>query len=153
LHINHEEDDMDQDAIERSIDIDAPPERVWDLISIPGWWINEGEYREHVIEHVDGIDLVTDPVHGVFAIVTQKLDAPRYAAFRWLDDRDHRSPDAPGTTTEFWIDDRENGVTLRVRESGFMSLGKSQEEVRKRIDDNTEGWAKELEVARKHCTS
>ena len=30
------------DRIDRSIEIDAPAERVWDLVTRPGWWINEG---------------------------------------------------------------------------------------------------------------
>lgn len=31
------------DRIDRSIDIDAPAGRVWDLVARPGWWINEGD--------------------------------------------------------------------------------------------------------------
>lgn len=142
---------MEQDAIERSIDIDAPAERVWTLVSEPGWWINEGAYRPHEIEHRDGVDFVTDVKHGTFPIVTQKLDPPHYASFRWLERDSDR--DGPGTTTEFWIDQRDGGVTLRVRESGFASLDKSAQEVRKHIDENTEGWKIELGVAKKHIES
>jgi uncharacterized protein YndB with AHSA1/START domain len=28
-----------QDTIERSITISAPLERVWDLVTEPGWWV------------------------------------------------------------------------------------------------------------------
>jgi uncharacterized protein YndB with AHSA1/START domain len=143
---------MDQDAIERSIDIDAPAERVWTLVSEPGWWINEGSYRPHDIEHRDGIDLVTDETHGTFPIVTQKADPPHYVAFRWLE-QGGTDANGPGTTTEFWIDERAGGVTLRVRESGFDSLNKSAQELRKHIDENTEGWKQELAVAKKHVES
>ena len=148
---------MDQDAIERSIDIDAPAERVWTLVSEPGWWINEGAYRPHEIEHRDGVDLVTDEEHGTFPIVIQKLDPPHYAAFRWLerwvDDGGNVDTSGPGTTTEFWIDQRDGGVTLRVRESGFASLDKSAQELRKHIDENSKGWEIELGVAKKHVES
>ena len=143
---------MDQDVIERSIDIDAPAERVWTLVCEPGWWINEGAYRPHEIEHRDGIDHVTDEKWGTFPILTQKLDPPHYAAFRWME-QGATDQDGPGTTTEFWIDERAGGVTLRVRESGFESLDKSAQERRRHIDENTEGWEKELTVAKKHVES
>ncbi len=138
---------MDQDAIERSIDIDAPAERVWTLVSEPGWWIGEGAVRPHEVEHRDGVDYVIDAAHGTYPIITQKLDPPHYASFRWLE-RDSE-PDGPGTTTEFWIDQRDGGVTLRVRESDFASLGKTGQELRAAIDENTEGWAFELNLAKK----
>ena len=138
---------MDQDAIERTIDIDAPAERVWTLVSEPGWWIGEGAIRPHEIEHRDGVDFVIDEDHGTFPIITQKLDPPHYAAFRWLEQDSDK--DGPGTTTEFWIDEREGGVTLKVRESGFASLTKSAQDLRAQIDENTKGWKFELELAKK----
>ena len=87
-------------------------------------------------------DIVHDPVHGAFPIRTERLDPPRYAAFRWMADREDRSGEGPSTLTEFWIDENESGsgVTLRVSESGFSTLDISAEEQRKRIDENTEGW-------------
>ena len=143
---------MQQDAIEKSIDIDAPAERVWTLVSEPGWWINEGAYRPHQIEHRDGVDHVTDEKWGTFPIVTQKLDPPHYAAFRWLE-QGESDANGPGTTTEFWIEERAGGVTLRVRESGFASLDKPAQELRAQIDRNTEGWEQELGAAKKHVES
>lgn len=142
---------MDQDAIERSIDIDAPAERVWTLVSEPGWWIGEGAVHPHDIEHRDGVDFVTDEEHGTFPIITQKLDPPHYAAFRWLEQDSDAT--GPGTTTEFWIDQRDGGVTLRVRESGFSSLDMSAEERRRQMDENTEGWKMELALAKKQIES
>lgn len=136
------------DRIERQIEIDAPAERVWALVSQPGWWINDGEIVDHKIERVGDVDVVHDPTHGEFKLRTEKLDPPRYAAFRWI----AREPDQAGneasTLTEFWIDDRGSGVTLRVAESGFASLDGSDEERRKHLDENTEGWELELAAAR-----
>ena len=140
-----------KDRIERTIEIDAPAERVWMLVSQPGWWINDGAIVDHEIERVGDLDIVHDPKHGAFPIRTERLDPPRYAAFRWMADQEDRSGEGPSTLTEFWIDDREgsSGVTLRVAESGFASLGKSEEERRKHVDENTEGWETELAAARK----
>lgn len=134
------------DIIEDSIDIDATAERVWELVSEPGWWINDGTYREHVIDERDGVSFVTDSEHGTFPIVLDRADPPRYIAYRWLLREDNLT--GPGTLTEMWIDDREGGVTLRIRESGFTSLGLGEVELRSQIDGNREGWAIELAVAK-----
>ena len=34
-----------KDRIERKIEIDAPAEWVWLLVSQPGWWIDDGDRR------------------------------------------------------------------------------------------------------------
>jgi len=139
------------DRIERQIEIDAPAERVWELVSQPGWWINDGAIVDHKVERVGDVHVVHDPVHGEFPIRTEQLDPPRYAAFRWMADRDDRSGAGPFTLTEFWIDDQEGGtgVTLRVAESGFSTLDLSAEARRKQIDENSEGWEMELAAAKK----
>ena len=139
------------DRIERTIEIDAPAERVWTLVSEPGWWINNGVIVEHKIEHLgDDLDVVHDPDHGQFPIRTERLDPPRYAAFRWMADREDRTGAGPSTLTEFWIEDRAGGegVTLRVVESGFSTLDITAEERRKRVEENTEGWEQELAAAK-----
>lgn len=132
------------DRIERQIDIDATAERVWELISEPGWFINDGTIVEHTIEAAgEGVHVVHDPVHGAFTFETVELDRPRYAAFRWL------GGDQGSTLIEFWIDaNNGGGVTLRVAESGFAALNLSEEERRKQFDGNCEGWATELAAAR-----
>jgi uncharacterized protein YndB with AHSA1/START domain len=139
-----------QDRIERTIEIDAPAERVWQLVSQPGWWINDGSIVDHKVERVGDLDIVHDLVHGEFKIRTERLDAPRYAAFRWIAQEPDQSGNVASTLTEFWIDDRDGaGVTLRVAESGFASLDVSAEQRRKHLDENTEGWELELGAARK----
>ena len=141
-------------VIEKNITIDATAERVWTLVSEPGWWINEGAYRDHVIEQRGDLYLVTDDKHGTFPLTIELSEAPRHIAYRWMWPSDQPGVDAPGTLTQFWIDDLpEGGVSLRVRESGFEELGKSESELRRHIDDNTSGWTMELAVAARHCES
>lgn len=141
-------------VIEKSIDIDASAEDLWPLVSEPGWWINDGEYVEHVLaRRDDGIVVVTDPVHGAFPLVVVGARPPRYVAFRWLARTDSPTADGPGTLTEFRVEDREGGVTLRVRESGFESLGESEAGLLEAVADNTEGWETELAVAKRHIES
>jgi uncharacterized protein YndB with AHSA1/START domain len=137
------------DRIERQIDIAAPAERVWELIARPGWFINDGAVIDNEVERVGDVDVVTDPVHGRFPIRTERLDRPRYAAFRWLSGEPGPDLGARGSTlVEFWVEDRvTGGVTLRVAESGFATLPVSEEERRRQLEENTEGWGIELLAA------
>ena len=123
--------DAELDRIERSIDIDAPAETVWALVQRPGWWIND--------------DVVVHPKHGEFRLRTLESDEPRYIAYHWVD---NVAPEA-GTTVEFWIEDRDGGVTLKVVESGFSNLKKDREQIDNQIKENTHGWEVELDAARR----
>ncbi|MCL1872409.1 MAG: ATPase [Promicromonosporaceae bacterium] len=136
------------DAIERTVDIDAPVERVWTLVSQPGWFINGGQIVEHVIERVsDDVVVVHDATVGRFRIQTVRLEPPTYAAFRWeAGERLDGDPyDGPTTLVEFFLAERPGGATVRVVESGFAGWGDDEARRRKAFDDNTEGW--ELEFA------
>ena len=132
-------------TIDRSVEIDAPAERVWTIISEPGWWVNDGHLTPHEIEDLgDGTCRFTDPAHGTFVITTVALDAPRHAAFRWHP----TDPDDPSTLTEFWITESDGGgVVLRVVESDFDALPAEKREAFLR--GNTAGWEAELLVARR----
>jgi uncharacterized protein YndB with AHSA1/START domain len=133
-----------QTTIEREIVIDASVERVWGIVSEPGWWVNSGTLVDHRIEDLgEGTHLIHDPEHGEFRIITVELNPPRYAAFRWQP----TGPDDPATLTEFWIDDRsDGGVSLRVVESGFDDL--PADKLHAFVKDNSQGWEFELAVAR-----
>jgi uncharacterized protein YndB with AHSA1/START domain len=138
------------DRIERQIDIGAPAQRVWDLVAEPGWYINDGTIVDHRIERDGGTSVVHDPTHGAFRFRTVELDPPRYAAFRWLSDEPGPDGGEASTLVQFWIDERADGVTLRVVESGFASLGGSEDDRRRRVAENSDGWETELAAARRH---
>lgn len=137
--------DTAQDTIERSIDIDAPVGRVWSIVSVPGWWINAGTIVAHRIEErEDGMSVVHDDGHGAFMIETERLDPPRYAAFRW---HGREGEDDPPTRTEFWITDRPGGgVSLRVVESGLAAIDPERRDAY--VKENVEGWELELAAAK-----
>jgi len=141
------------ESIDRQIDIQAQSGRVYELVSRPGWWINEGEITENLVETVGDVSTVTHPKYGSFRIRTVEARPPHYVSFRWLggDQANEALEAVPGTLVEFWIEERaEGGVTLRVLESGFSSLPVSEEQRRKNIEDNTEGWEQELAAAKAH---
>ena len=80
---------MNEDRIEKSIEISADAWAVWRLVCVPGWWINDGEVVEHDLDPGDpevdpDVVIVQDREHGPFAVRTESLRAPNFAAFRWM---------------------------------------------------------------------
>ncbi|GAA1972103.1 SRPBCC family protein [Isoptericola halotolerans] len=143
------------DRIERETEIAAPRARVWELVTAPGWWINDGELTEHRIEpDGPGRVVVHDPVHGAFAVRTVAEDPQEYVAFRWYsgdsDARRRAALDAASSTlVEFHVTAVSAATTrLRVVESGFDALDEDASARRAMLDANTEGWVVELDLAR-----
>lgn len=148
--MNHARTDLDPlDRIDRSIEIDASAERVWDLVTRPGWWINEGTVDADPDVRVDGsVTVVTHPTYGEFRLETVESRPPSYVAYRWLDDDSDAADGALGTLVEFQIEPRDGGVTLSVAESGFSRLGKSRDAWLKHREGNVSGWKEELNAAK-----
>jgi uncharacterized protein YndB with AHSA1/START domain len=143
--VNHAATDADRlDRIDRSIEIDASAERVWELVTRPGWWINEGSVDPDPDVRVDGsMTVLTHPAYGEFRLETVASRPHSYVAYRWLD------PDADaGTLVEFQIEPRDGGVTLSVAESGLSRLGKPREAWLKHREGNITGWENELSAAK-----
>ncbi|MEV8564934.1 ATPase [Streptomyces sp. NPDC051322] len=137
------------DRIARQIDIDAPVERVWELISRPGWYVNDGAVDADPDLRYEGeVAVVRHPTLGEFRFRTVKLDKPRYAAFRWIG-TPSRNESTPSTLVEFWVDERDGGgVTLRVVESGFSGLHDDPAMWLKEREGNDKGWFAELKAAK-----
>jgi uncharacterized protein YndB with AHSA1/START domain len=136
------------DRIEKSIDIEASAEKVWGLVSRPGWWINDGVVDDEPLLREEGeVTVLSHPEHGEFRLLTVQSERPSYVAFRWLhastDGRPERS-----TLVEFRIVPRGAGVTLSVTESGFAGLSPDREEWLADRAGNVDGWDTELVAAR-----
>ncbi len=139
-----------QDSIERDITIDAPMERVWTLVSEPGWWINAGEVVAHEIDRQgDSIVVVVDASCGRFSLEIVETRQPDYVAFRWLSGE--MDPDGSlQTLVEFFLDGDEESTTVRVKESGFLAGDVPEAKRRESFDDNADGWRAELDAAKRH---
>lgn len=143
------------DRIERETAIAAPPARVWELVTEPGWWINDGRLAEHRVEpDGPGRMIVHDPVHGAFAVRTVAERPQEYVAFRWYSGvsgaRRRGALDAAASTlVEFHVTAlTETTTRLRVVESGFDALDEDAAARRSMFEENSEGWAVELALAR-----
>lgn len=140
------------DAIRQSIEIEAPIEIVWRLVSEPGWWINDGELEPHRIEYSETADgevlaEVTGHSAGVWRLIVVAARENHYVAFRWAP---HAAAnlDATGPTgstlVEFTLHEESDRVIVDVVESGFAALRIPPEKIAANHAENTEGWGIEL---------
>jgi len=137
-----------EDRIERQIDIEAPVDRVWALVSEPGWWVGDGDPSTRHVSRHGGVVVVAFPPHGRFPVVSVTSEPPGYAAFRGGDDPDVVPAEGNSTLVEFFLTEQDGGTRLRVVESGFAALYRPAER-QAWIDDNTAGWEMQLGVAKR----
>ena len=137
-----------QDIIERSIAISAPLERVWDLVTEPGWWVPTDE--PVTADRTPGSVVVRESEKwGRFPVEVVDLKPMTYAAFRWSSSFPGADLEAGKTTLiEFNLEPSQDGVTVSVRESGFSGLDAPDELKKQGIESNTDGWRMELDSLR-----
>jgi uncharacterized protein YndB with AHSA1/START domain len=137
-----------QDTIERSIAISAPLERVWDLVTEPGWWVPTDE--PVAADRTPGSVVVRESEKwGRFPVEVVDLKPMTYAAFRWASTFPGADLDAGKTTLiEFTLEPSSDGVTVSVRESGFAGLDASDAQKHQGLESNTDGWRMELDSLR-----
>jgi uncharacterized protein YndB with AHSA1/START domain len=132
------------DRIEQRVTISAPLDRVWELVSTPGWWVPST--AEEPPDRTVGHRVVRESAKwGRFPVEVVDMRPPAYAAFRWAS----QSPGAdlaPGNTTlvEFFVAQAGDAVTVTVVESGFDALDVPDEVRQAAVKDNTGGWESEL---------
>ena len=107
------------DSIAREIVIDAPPERVWAIVTeaqhLAGWFSDEAE----IDLRPGGAMLLTWHGHGTYRARVETVEAPHTFAFRWL----RREDAGEGSTLVVMTLTPEGASTrLRVVESGFADL-------------------------------
>jgi len=143
------------DTIERDIFIAAPVENVWELVSVPGWWINDGTLDLDSVERLaDDRAVVHHSDAGDLLVKRLEADAPRTATFRWLvSGAEVRRPDAAQdqflyTRVTFTLTPEPGGTRLAVTESGFATAVMEEKARRRAYADNSEGWEIELDAAR-----
>lgn len=129
-----------EDRIVRDITIDAPLDRVWDLVTEPGWWV-PSDVQEPADRTPGSRSVRASENHGRFPVEVVGIDPRAYVAFRWAS----RFPGeelAPGRTTlvESAVAEVDGGVRVTVTESGFASLDAPEEVRADALRDNAEGW-------------
>lgn len=137
---------MVADAIEREIFIRAGIDHVWSLVCKAGFWVGDDLHFD--AEAREGEAVVIDTVkYGQFPVVVDRLEPPRYAAYRWASAYPGDDPaDGNSTLVEFTLVEQHDGVLVQVKESGFASLNGALDFRADQRENNVAGW--ELQLGR-----
>lgn len=136
------------DTIERSITISASVERVWELVTEPGWWVPTDVPVE--VDRTPGSVVVRESQKwGRFPVQVVELRPMSYAAFRWSS----TFPGAdltPGRVTliEFTVTPAGDEVRVSVVESGFSQLDAPEDLKTQSVESNSGGWTEQLSSLR-----
>jgi uncharacterized protein YndB with AHSA1/START domain len=136
------------DRISREVVIDAPPDRVWAIVTDPRhvarWFSDEAEIELRS----GGAMLLRWHGHGTYRGRVEAVDPPHRFAFRWLR-REH--DDGSSTLVEFILAPEGSSTRLRVVESGFQRLAWAEDEKARYAGENADGWVHELNQLRDYA--
>lgn len=143
---------MSEDRIERETLIEAPLERVWALVTEPGFWVADaGSVAGTAAKEGESI-LAKNAQYGDFPVRVEKVEPPTYVAYRWASafpGEDLREGNS--TLVEFTLTVEGDKTRLRVVESGFAGLTGSPELRAQALKDNTGGWPEVLDAFKKRA--
>lgn len=146
---------MDENRIERHIDLKASPSRVWQALTDHkqfGEWFGvklDGPFIAGTI--VGGRMTYEEYSHLPWAVDVKKLEPEKYFSFSWhpyaVDEAVDYSKESP-TLVEFMLEPKGTGTRLTVVESGFDKLPENRRLEAFRMD--TEGWIEQMENIAKY---
>jgi uncharacterized protein YndB with AHSA1/START domain len=132
------------DRITREIVIDAPPERVWAIVTEPGhvaqWFSDEAE----IDARPGGRILLTWREHGAMEGRVEAVEPPHRFAFRWTPGGGGELREDSSTLVEITLTPEGGGTRLRVDESGFQRLAVAEADRARYARENRTGWDREL---------
>ncbi|NGY64490.1 polyketide cyclase [Lentzea sp. NEAU-D13] len=142
---------MTVDRIERETVIEAPLERVWRLVTEPGWWVAS----EPSGVAVEGeTTLCENEQYGDFPVLVETVTPQTFVSYRWASAFGGQELTSDNTTlVEFTLTPEGSGTRLRVVESGFAALAGSEELRAKAHEDNSGGWVEVLAAFTKKAES
>lgn len=146
---------MTSDRIEQEIVIDAPVERVWSVLTDPGYvgkWFGQGEpiridLRPGGFMHLDHGE------YGIFPCRIEKVDPPNLLVYRWASAYPgDEATDSNSTLVEFTLTPDGEATRLRVVESGFAALTiPPARQSTASYESHTKGWPEVLGNLRRYA--
>jgi uncharacterized protein YndB with AHSA1/START domain len=146
---------MVPDQIERETVINAPVERVWELITEAehlGRWF--GDAGAEIDLRPGGAMVLRWAGHGLSRGRVVAVEPPRRFSYRWAPFKDpsgEEPVEGNSTLVEFTLQPVGGATRLRVVESGFASLATSEQQRAQNVDSNTEGWERETGELREYA--
>lgn len=146
---------MVNDEIERETLINAPVERVWELITEAehlGRWF--GDAGAEIDLRPGGAIVLRWAEYGTNRGRVVAVEPHTRFSYRWAPFKDpggEEPDDGNSTLVEFTLQPEGDATRLRVVESGFASLATSDEQRAKNLNGNTDGWAQETGELREYA--
>ena len=136
------------DRIEREIEIEAPIEIVWAVITEPEHIVSWFSDTARVDLRPGGEGLFVWQLKATSTEMTvnvrvERVEPPHFFSFRW-DYQDEKNP----ALVEFSLEATGNTTRLRLVESGLQGLDCSEESKEEYFADHTSGWDRHLERLR-----
>ncbi|MDI2132069.1 SRPBCC domain-containing protein [Yinghuangia seranimata] len=136
---------MNDDRIERETLIEASLDRVWTLVTQPGFWVAEPD--EGAAAREGETTVATHAEYGSFPVRVEKIEPKTYVAYRWASAFSGQElADDNTTLVEFTLVPEGGKTRLRVVESGFAALAASEEVRAQALKDNSGGWPQVLDA-------
>jgi uncharacterized protein YndB with AHSA1/START domain len=136
---------MSADRIERETYIEAPVDRVWEIVTqaehVGRWFSDAGA---EIDLRPGGAMTMTWEEHGTVYGRVEAVEPPRLFAVRWGARIGDQPAEGNSTLVEFTLATEGEGTRLKVVESGFASLDVPEADRIAKVKDNTEGWQIEL---------
>jgi uncharacterized protein YndB with AHSA1/START domain len=123
--------------IEKRLELNVPPERVWSAITDPGELVQWFPDRAEVDLRPGGNGFFEWENHGRDYMRVVLVEPPTHLVWKWMNDNSAPYDDAVATTVEWTLTPTPNGGTiLDLVETGFAT--------QKAHEANTRGWNSEL---------
>ena len=142
---------MVSDTITREIDIDAPPDVVWAIVTeaphLASWFSDEVE----IDLRPGGAMLLTWHGHGSYRARVETVEPPHTFAFRWILREGAEPVQGSSTLVVMTLTAKGAGTRLQVIESGFSDLSWPEDERAGYAGENAKGWILELDELRAYA--
>ena len=142
---------MVPDTISREIDIDAPPDVVWAIVTearhLAGWFSDEAE----IDLRPGGAMLLTWHGHGSYRARVETVEPPHTFAFRWVMREGVEPVQGSSTLVVMTLTPEGAGTRLQVVETGFSDLAWPEDERVRYAGENAKGWIAELDELRAYA--
>jgi uncharacterized protein YndB with AHSA1/START domain len=136
---------MAADRIEREITINAPPERVWAVLTeadhVAQWF---GDVAEVDLRPGGKLVFGWTKHWGNHHAFVERVEPPGFFSYRWARPAGELPVAGNSTLVEFTLTPEGTGTRLRVVETGFADLDATAEQQDTAAKENTEGWIAEL---------